>query len=215
MEKAKSLAANEPLKAVEIYKTILDANDYRAEEAVYGLAECFKKLKNVSGLSDLVRSCQKLNLAKAKIQKLFKVLIDLFDEIPHSLDAQIGVVKDTIEWAITEKRFFLRQALETKLAALYLENKMYSEAISLIGTLLKDLKKLDDKNALMEVQLLESRVYYALRNMPKSKVNLLFLLYQGCINFCKNFCKCYLLPANHAGCFGFTVWNFTCGREGL
>ena len=169
MEKAKSLAATEPLKAIELYKNILAANDYRAEDAVYGLAECFKTLKNVGELSELVRSCQKLNLAKAKIQKLFRVLIDLFDEIPHSLDAQINIVKDTIEWAINEKRFFLRQALETKLASLYLENKMYSEAISLIGTLLKDLKKLDDKNALMEVQLLESRVYFALRNMPKSK----------------------------------------------
>jgi 26S proteasome regulatory subunit N6 len=176
MEEAKSLAANEPLKAVKIYKTILAANDYRAEDAVYGLAECFKKLKNVGELSELVRSCQKLNLAKAKIQKLFRVLIDLFSEIPNSLDSQIGVVKETIEWAIAEKRFFLRQALETKLAALYLENKMYSEAISLIGTLLRDLKKLDDKNALMEVQLLESRVYYALRNMPKSKVGPFFLI---------------------------------------
>lgn len=174
MEKAKTLATTEPLKAVEIYKSVLAANDYRAEDAVYGLAECFKKLKNVAELSELVRSCQRLNLAKAKIQKLFRVLIDLFDEIPHSLDAQIGVVKETIEWAIKEKRFFLRQALETKLASLYLENKMYSDAISLIGTLLKDLKKLDDKNALMEVQLLESRVYYALRNMPKSKVAFLF-----------------------------------------
>ena len=75
MEKAKSLAATEPLKAIELYKNILAANDYRAEDAVYGLAECFKTLKNVGELSELVRSCQKLNLAKAKIQKLFRVLI--------------------------------------------------------------------------------------------------------------------------------------------
>lgn len=172
MEKAITLATTEPLKAIELYKSVLAANDYRAEDAVYGLAECFKKLKNVGELCELVRTCQKLNLAKAKIQKLFRVLIDIFDEIPHSLDAQISVVKETIEWAIQEKRFFLRQALETKLASLYLENKMFSDAISLIATLLKDLKKLDDKNALMEVQLLESRVFYALRNMPKSKAAL-------------------------------------------
>lgn len=50
---------------------------------------------------------------------------------------------------------------------------MYSDALTLIGNLLRELKKLDDKNTLMEVQLLESRVFHALRNMPKSRVRFL------------------------------------------
>ncbi len=54
----------------------------------------------------------------------------------------------------------------------FLDNKMYSDALTLIGSLLKELKRLDDKNALMEVQLLESRVYHALRNLPKSRAAL-------------------------------------------
>jgi 26S proteasome regulatory subunit N6 len=47
---------------------------------------------------------------------------------------------------------------------------MYSESLALIGTLLKELKRLDDKNVLMEVQLLESRVYHALSNLAKARV---------------------------------------------
>ena len=40
----------------------------------------------------------------------------------------------------------------------------------IIGTvLLKELKKLDDKALLVEVQLLESRVYQKLGNIPKSR----------------------------------------------
>jgi len=52
----------------------------------------------------------------------------------------------------------------------YLDNKMYTDALALIAVLLKELKRLDDKNTLMEVQLLESRVFHALRNLAKSRV---------------------------------------------
>ena len=97
-------------------------------------------------------------------------LIDGFSVIPDALPLQVQVCKETIDWAVAEKRIFLRQSLETRLSALYLDNKMYTECLALIDRLLKELKRLDDKNVLMEVQLLESRVYHALRNLAKAKV---------------------------------------------
>lgn len=47
---------------------------------------------------------------------------------------------------------------------------MYHDALTLINSLLKELKRLDDKMVLVEVQLLESRVCHALRNLSKSRV---------------------------------------------
>ena len=49
---------------------------------------------------------------------------------------------------------------------------MYTESLALISTLLKELKRLDDKNVLVEVQLLESRVFHALKNLAKSRASL-------------------------------------------
>ena len=75
--------------------------------------------------------------------------------------------KECIEWAKQEKRTFLRQSLEARLIALYFDTGMYTEALNLGSQLLKELKKLDDKNLLVEVQLLESKTYHALSNLPK------------------------------------------------
>lgn len=99
-------------------------------------------------------------------------LIDYFGDIPNCLPLQIELCKENIEWCVQEKRLFLKQALETRLVALYLDNKMYHESLNLISYLLKELKRLDDKMVLVEVQLLESRVCHALRNLPKARAAL-------------------------------------------
>lgn len=49
---------------------------------------------------------------------------------------------------------------------------MFQDALSLISVLLTELKRLDDKMAMLEVQLLESRVYFAIKNIAKSKAAL-------------------------------------------
>lgn len=148
-------------------------------------------------LADLIRSSHDFmsSIAKAKTAKLRKFdtvlkptykftnsfltfffsivrsLIDMFNEIPGCLPLQIQVCKENIDWANEDKRIFLKQSLETRLVALYLDNKMYHESLSLISQLLKELKRLDDKMVLVEVQLLESRVCHALRNLPKARVS--------------------------------------------
>lgn len=99
-------------------------------------------------------------------------LLDLFHGIPDSLEPQISVTKSCIEWAVSERRGFLRQNLETRLVTLYMQKQSYYDALTLINNLLKELKRLDDKLVLVEVQLLESRVYHALGNVPKGRAAL-------------------------------------------
>merc|ERR1719420_1424620 len=71
-----------------------------------------------------------------------------------------------------EKRIFLRQALEARLIGLYYDTGNYKAALADGSILLKELKKLDDKNLLVEVQLLESKTYHALSNLPKARAAL-------------------------------------------
>lgn len=53
-----------------------------------------------------------------------------------------------------------------------MKTQSYYDALTLINNLLKELKRLDDKLVLVEVQLLESRVYHALGNVPKGRAAL-------------------------------------------
>jgi 26S proteasome regulatory subunit N6 len=77
-----------------------------------------------------------------------------------------------LEWTEREKRSFLRQRVEAKLAAILFRQSKYVESLELCDRLLYELKKLDDKQLLVETHLLESRIHFALRNVPRAKAAL-------------------------------------------
>ncbi|KAL8799548.1 MAG: hypothetical protein Q9200_007515 [Gallowayella weberi] len=178
---AQKLAKSEPFKAEEIYKDILakgpgsgEAALKEYETALMGLGELYRDQKNSKELSELVTSSRSTlsSFAKAKTAKIVRQLLDLLSAIPNTVDIQISTTKSCIEWAISERRSFLRQNLETRLVSLHMQKQSYYDALTLINGLLKELKKLDDKLVLVEVQLLESRVYHALGNQPKARAAL-------------------------------------------
>merc|ERR1712088_966008 len=132
------------------------------------------KTKEMTDLIQKVRNFLRF-MSKAKAAKLVRGLVDMFLEMERSEprgEREVQLCKECIEWAKEERRTFLRQSLESRLVGLYFETERYQEALALGATLLKELKKLDDKNLLVEVQLLESKTYHALGNLPKARAAL-------------------------------------------
>ncbi|KAL4911565.1 hypothetical protein BDW74DRAFT_164990 [Aspergillus multicolor] len=181
IEEARTLAKKDAPKAVTIYKEVLSqgpgstessSRDY--ENALVGLGELYRDEKKPQEIAELIKTSRDSfsSFAKAKTAKLVRQLLDLFSEIPNTLDIQIAVIRSCIEWAVAERRSFLRQNLETRLVAIYMQKQSYYDALTLINSLLRELKRLDDKLMLVEVQLLESRVYHALGNQAKARAAL-------------------------------------------
>jgi len=151
-----------------------EKNIQNKEQDILNLGEKYKKEGKAKELADLIKQTRPFlsEISKAKAAKLVRSLVDFFLDLEAGIGIEVQLCKECIEWAKEEKRTFLRQSLEARLVALYFDTGMFSEALVLGSLLLKELKKLDDKNLLVEVQLLESKTYHALSNLPKARAAL-------------------------------------------
>ncbi|ONH67889.1 hypothetical protein BON22_1838 [Cyberlindnera fabianii] len=181
LEDARSLRDSGDLAGAEkLYREIAQSkpttHDFSAQEtAIFELGDLYKREKDIARLSAFIPEARDLImvLAKAKAAKTIRNLIDLFDGIPDATDAQIAALKDSIEWSVKEKRTFLNQSLRLRLATVYFEKtRAFQKSLAIINDLLREFKKLDDKSSLVEVQLLEAKVYHSLRNMAKARAAL-------------------------------------------
>eukprot|EP00123_Amoebidium_parasiticum_P022227 comp8264_c0_seq1/m.3684 comp8264_c0_seq1/g.3684 ORF comp8264_c0_seq1/g.3684 comp8264_c0_seq1/m.3684 type:complete len:424 (-) comp8264_c0_seq1:82-1353(-) len=186
IERAKELAKTSPAAAITLLESVVavpvkDKEDVdtinNTEAALYQLGELYSKQgkEGAHKLGALIKSSRPfLNyISKAKSGKLVRKLVGQYLDMDlDNPEAAVALCEDSIAWCKEEKRTFLRQALEARLIGLHLETKNYTQALRLVNELVKELKKLDDKALLVEVQLLESKAYLALRNLPKSRAAL-------------------------------------------
>ncbi|GMY37940.1 26S proteasome non-ATPase regulatory subunit 11 homolog [Fagus crenata] len=54
-----------------------------------------------------------------------------------------------------------------------MESKEYSEALNILSSLIKGVRRLDDKLLLMDIDFLESKLHFSLTNLPKTKASLM------------------------------------------
>ncbi|CUM55364.1 unnamed protein product [Debaryomyces tyrocola] len=185
LEQARAASSNENFKEAESkYQEIILSKESSGqptskvlqdqEAAILELGKIYQNQKQPDKLNELLAYSRAVlgNFAKSKTAKIVKTLIEYFDSISDALELQIQATKDSIEWSIDNKLSFLRQSLQLKLSALLYQKGSFQDALRIITDLLREYKKLDDKSSLVEVQLLESKLFHALRNIPKSKAAL-------------------------------------------
>lgn len=143
------------------------------ERIVYDLTRLFSDAQDMGGVVELITTTTGYlaQLSKAKTAKVVRQVLDI---VCAKSDAtmQEQVAQSILKWCKEEKRSFLRQRVESKLAAIFFKQLRYVESLELCDQLLLELKKLDDKQLLVETHLLEAKIHFALHNLPKSKAAL-------------------------------------------
>lgn len=146
------------------------------EVSILKSAGIIKSSGNYNELAQFIRSINGnlVEFSRAKTAKLIKTLLELFEDSGSeaALLVEVELCKELLGWCENEKRTFLLQSLKTRLVALYHRTGHFSEALILVADLIRQLKRLDDKYALIEVHLLESKIYFALKNIAKARAAL-------------------------------------------
>jgi len=173
-------------KLSQEYRKLANDNS-RDDDIAIGIKEkCMYKLARIctsseycgeNSFGDIINLLKEFNdfftiIPKAKTAKIVRNILDIVSKVPDSLKMQISLCQDVVTWCKSEKRTFLRQRIEAKLASLLLQGGEATAALKTVNSLLGELKKLDDKQMLTEVHLTESRTYFEMKNIPKAKASL-------------------------------------------
>ncbi|NXC21264.1 PSD11 ATPase, partial [Corythaeola cristata] len=154
-----------------LVKRDVQENDEEAvqvkEQSILELGSLLAKTGQAEELGGLLKYVRPFlnSISKAKAARLVRSLLDLFLDMEAATGQEVDLCLECIEWAKSEKRTFLRQALEV-----CYKGSCFSPLPG--SQLLRELKKMDDKALLVEVQLLESKTYHALSNLPKARAAL-------------------------------------------
>ena len=162
-------AATSSAEAVPLFEQVLASENgpiKQKEAALQALAKLYAEVGEVQKLASLLENAKPIfaEMPKARTGKLVRTIIVHVAAVPNTLELQEKLCKDCIAWAESQKRRFLRQRLDARLTAIQLQQGKYEEAIRGIEVLMSEVKKLDDKQLLVELHLVESQIHHKVRN---------------------------------------------------
>jgi 26S proteasome regulatory subunit N6 len=144
------------------------------ELAVYKVGAVYQKAGDTDSLGKMTQSLRPFfaTIPQAKTAKIVRTIIEMVAAVPGSSALEEKLCKECVAWCVQEKRAFLRLRIENRLAVLLFNQEKYVDALDLVNGLLREVKKMDDKNLLVEIHLTESHIHHALRAIAKAKAAL-------------------------------------------
>lgn len=143
----------------------------KQEKAIIKLANFYSKNMEDQNLLALIPVLRKFLACpkKARTARLIRVMLDVFLDTDLDRNEAIKLCVECVEWARNDKKTFLCQIFEIKLASFLFETNRLTEAVELSERLVADLKKMSYKDELIEILIVLCRVYYVMGNYKKCR----------------------------------------------
>ena len=123
----------------------------------FNLISQIKEIKNTNN-TFLVKLTDKL-IAKLKKRK------DLLNDI-------VNIAEEITKFCDETNNISMKSKIQTRLAEVYYIHENYSKALDICNKVIFDLKRYEDNLGLIQLLLLESKIYYATNGISKAKASL-------------------------------------------
>ncbi|KAA6403429.1 MAG: putative 26S proteasome non-ATPase regulatory subunit 11 [Streblomastix strix] len=175
MSKKEKEESQNKIEEINMEKDVEQAQSGQTEiEEEVGLnskAKALSEQSDARGIITLLTEIKPrlMKMASTRMAKIVRAFIDFLVSI-HDIDAEREqAIQSWIDFALEEKKVFLRQRLEICLCAFYYQVSQFQKMRTLLMKLLKETKKLDDKRLLVDIHILESQCFIRLMDLPRAR----------------------------------------------
>uniref|UniRef100_A0A914Q4Z4 PCI domain-containing protein n=1 Tax=Panagrolaimus davidi TaxID=227884 RepID=A0A914Q4Z4_9BILA len=147
----------------------------KREDSLLKLGKLLSEAKELEQLKILIHDSRPFFslVGAARSTMIIRNLIELCLKITRGDgNIKIETCNVMIQWAKDQCRIYLRQALQARLVRLLNDLQCYTASTKLSNELIIELKKVEDKDLIIQVHLENSKAYYALSSLGRAKTSL-------------------------------------------
>jgi 26S proteasome regulatory subunit N6 len=160
-----------------VQTSLLEATEdiKKREDSLLKLGKLLSEAKELEQLKILIHDSRPFFslVGAARSTMIIRNLIELCLKITGGDgNIKIETCNIMIQWAKDQGRVYLRQALQARLVRLLNDLQCYTASTKLSNELITELKKVEDKDLIIQVHLENSKAYYALSSLGRAKTSL-------------------------------------------
>ena len=141
--------------------------------AIGHLSEKYRENKDLKSYFKLISEIKEIkNTNNTFLVKLIDKLIGKLKKRKDLLDDIVKVCDEITKFCDETSNISMKSRIQTRLAEIYYIHEHYAKSLEICNKVIFDLKRYEDNLGLIQLLLLESKVYYATNGISKSKAAL-------------------------------------------
>jgi 26S proteasome regulatory subunit N6 len=141
--------------------------------AIGHLSEKYRESQDLKSYFKLISEIKEIkNTNNTFLVKLIDKLIGKLKKRKDLLDDIVKTIEEITKFCDETNNISMKSRIQTRLAEIYFIHEHYAKALEICNKVIFDLKRYEDNLGLIQLLLLESKVYYATNGISKSKAAL-------------------------------------------